>query len=77
MIVLPDMLAPLAIEDPENVPTMDTPLEPLGVAHVPSPLQKVVELAEVPEFKFATGRFPVTSAVRLTALEDTTPPEDE
>ena len=37
-----------------------------SVAHVPSPRQKVVELALVPEFRLATGRFPVTSEARRT-----------
>jgi hypothetical protein len=34
--------------------------DPVGDAHVPSPRQKVEEEAEVPLFKFVTGRFPVT-----------------
>jgi hypothetical protein len=43
--------------------------DPAGVAHVPSPRQNVELEAEVPEFRFPTGRFPVTSALaRLTAL---------
>ena len=33
----------------------------VGVAHVPSPRQKVDEEAEVPELRFVTGRLPVTS----------------
>jgi hypothetical protein len=37
-----------------------------GDAHVPSPRQKVLLLALVPLFRFATGRFPVTSAVSDT-----------
>jgi hypothetical protein len=45
---------------------------PEGVAHVPSPRQKVDEDALVPEFRLVTGRFPVTpplpEAARLTAL---------
>jgi hypothetical protein len=40
---------------------------PAGTPQVPSPRQKVVALAEVPEFKFVVGKFPVTSAVRDTA----------
>ena len=40
---------------------------PAGVAHVPSPRQNVVEEAPLPEFKFPTGRFPLTSVVRATA----------
>jgi hypothetical protein len=41
---------------------------PPAEAHVPSPLQNVEEEALVPEFRFVTGKFPVTSAfARLTA----------
>lgn len=36
---------------------------PAGVAHVPSPRQKVVPEAAVPELRFVTGRFPVTPVV--------------
>lgn len=39
----------------------------LGVAQVPSPRQKVDADAAVPLFKFATGRFPVMSVVKLMA----------
>jgi len=39
--------------------TVPDPLE-TGVAHVPSPRQKVVADALVPLFKLVTGRFPVT-----------------
>lgn len=38
--------------------------EPDGVAQEPSPRQKVEEEADVPEFRFVTGRFPVTPVVR-------------
>ena len=41
--------------------------DPAGVAHVPSPLQKVELEALVPEFRFVVGRLPVTSADRETA----------
>ena len=48
------------------------PAAEAGVAHVPSPRQKVVDDALVPEFRFVTGRLPVTpvvsgSPVRLVA----------
>jgi len=36
---------------------------PAGVAHAPSPRQKVVAEAEVPLFKLVTGRLPVTPVV--------------
>jgi hypothetical protein len=42
------------VDAPE--PTILPP--PLGVAHVPSPRQKVVPDAPVPEFKLATGKLP-------------------
>lgn len=37
-----------------------------GAAHVPSPLQKVEEVADVPELRLATGRLPETSEDRST-----------
>jgi hypothetical protein len=39
--------------------------DPPGMAQVPSPRQKVVAPALVPEFKFVTGRFPVTPVTKL------------
>jgi hypothetical protein len=45
-----------------------------GLAHVPSPLQKVEADADVPEFRLETGKLPVTSAVRLTAPNEGAPP---
>ena len=53
-------------------PAVTFPL-PAGVAHVPSPRQKVELDADVPELRFVTGKFPVTSALRLTAPNDGTP----
>ena len=41
---------------------VETPV-PAGVPHVPSPRQKVDDVAEVPLFKFVTGRLPVTPVV--------------
>lgn len=41
-------------------PTTSPEPPPDGVAQVPSPRQKVVPLAPVPELRFATGRLPVT-----------------
>ena len=38
--------------------------EGLAAAQVPSPRQNVDALADVPEFKFVTGRFPVTPVVK-------------
>ena len=40
--------------------TLVTVPPPAGVAQVPSPLQKVDELAPVPLLRFATGRLPET-----------------
>ena len=51
--------------------TVPEPPVPGGVPQVPSPRQKVVALAEVPEFKFVVGRLPVTSEAKLTTLEAT------
>ena len=56
-----------------SVPAAVTFPLPAGVAHVPSPLQNVLDDADVPEFRFVTGKFPVTSAERLTALKLGTP----
>ena len=48
---------PLAVTSPVSavIPVVST-----GVAQVPSPRQKVVPLADVPEFKLLIGRLPVT-----------------
>jgi hypothetical protein len=46
--------------------TLVTVPAPVGTAHVPSPRQKVPAEALVPEFRFPTGRFPLTSLARLT-----------
>jgi hypothetical protein len=52
----------LSVEDPALLTLPD----PAGVAHVPSPRQNVEDDALVPELRFATGRFPVTSFARRT-----------
>ena len=41
----------------------DDPPPPAGVAQAPSPRQKVVADAEVPELRLVTGRLPVTPVV--------------
>jgi hypothetical protein len=56
-----------------SVPAAVTFPLPAGVAHVPSPRQKVLEEADVPAFKFVTGKLPVTSAERETAPKEGTP----
>jgi hypothetical protein len=38
---------------------------PPGATQVPSPRQKVELDADVPELRFATGKFPVTLLARL------------
>lgn len=43
-----------------GLPEFDTLPLPEGVAQVPSPRQNVEAEAEVPPFKLATGRLPVT-----------------
>lgn len=50
------------------------PPEPLGVTQVPSPRQKVLLLADVPELRLVTGKLPETSAVRDTAEKVGAPP---
>ena len=61
--VEPSNVVPDAAPDPELLSVsalVVVPPPPAGVAQVPSPLQKVDEDAPVPEFRFVTGRFPVT-----------------
>ena len=48
----------IALSVAEDGPT--TSPEPVGVTQVPSPRQNVAALADVPLFKFPTGRFPDT-----------------
>jgi hypothetical protein len=48
--------------------TLVTPV-PAGVAQDPSPRQKVVAPADVPLFRFVTGRFPVTPFARFTCAQ--------
>jgi hypothetical protein len=61
------------IKPPVNVwPTEVTVPAPTGVAHVPSPRQKVNAEAEVPLLRLVTGRFPVTWVAKLTL--DNVPP---
>ena len=58
----------LSTDDAGPVTSPEPPPPPAGVAHVPSPRQKVVELAPVPLPRLETGRFPVTSDARFTAV---------
>ena len=60
--------------DPVAIARADDPLPAEGVAHVPSPRQKVVPEALVPLFKLVTGRFPATCEERLTDETDTASP---
>ena len=55
----------MALSVEEAGPT--TSPEPLGVAQIPSPLQKEELEAPVPAFKLPTGRLPVTSVVSTIA----------
>lgn len=55
---------PTEIRPPVNVcATLVTDPTP-AAAHVPSPRQNVEDVAPVPEFRFVTGKFPVTPVVR-------------
>jgi hypothetical protein len=54
---------------------VETPV-PAGVPHVPSPRQKVVALAEVPELRLVTGKFPVTPVVSGKPLRLVAVPEE-
>ncbi|MGL6123762.1 MAG: hypothetical protein ACRC1W_12260 [Shewanella sp.] len=48
---------------------------PPGTAQVPSPRQKDVPVAPVPEFKLVTGRFPVTPVVKGSPVQVVSAPE--
>jgi len=48
----------------ETTETLVTVPAPAGAAQEPSPLQKVDALADVPLFKFVTGKFPVMPVVK-------------
>jgi len=61
LVTLPVSVIPLTVPVPLTEVTV--PALAAGVAHVPSPRQKVVDDAEVPEFRLVTGRFPVTPVV--------------
>ena len=47
--------------------------DPGGVAHVPSPRQKVEALAEVPPLRLVTGRLPVISVAIFTEAKEGAP----
>jgi hypothetical protein len=68
MVIVPDpVIGPPEVVRPVVPPetsTLVTVPEPAGVAQVPSPLQNVLDEADVPEFRFVTGRLPVTPVVR-------------
>ena len=57
----PELVRPVV---PPDTSTLVTVPAPEGVDQMPSPRQNVAALADVPEFKLATGRFPVTPVVR-------------
>ncbi len=57
---------PLEAIFPEPVTEVTVPPPLAAVAHVPSPRQKVVDPADVPEFKCDTDKLPVTPFARLT-----------
>jgi hypothetical protein len=46
---------------------------PLGATHVPSPRQNVLEEADVPPLRFATGKLPVMFVAALTNVVDVDP----
>lgn len=58
------------------VPTPILTAAAAGVAHVPSPRQKVVDEALVPELRLPTGRFPVTPVVRGSPVQFVRTPAD-
>ena len=58
LVTLPVSVMPLTV--PVPLTDVTVPADAAGVAQVPSPRQKVVDDALVPEFRLATGRLPVT-----------------
>ena len=77
-VIVPELVIgpPLVVRpvDPPDTPTDETvPELAAGVAHVPSPRQKVVLDADVPLLRLVTGRLPVTPVVngRPVALVST------
>jgi hypothetical protein len=64
MLIVPEVVIGPPVR-PVPVATLVTVPVPVGAAHVPSPRQKVVEDAEVPEFRLVTGRLPVTPVARF------------
>src|SRR4029077_16850820 len=57
-----------------NMMLVTVPL-PGGAAHVPSPRQKVDEVAAVPPLRLVTGKLPLTSVDSATAPKVGAPPE--
>jgi hypothetical protein len=70
--MVPEVVIGLPVTERPVVPPERATLV-TAVLQVVSPLQNVVALALVPEFKFVTGKFPVTSDERLTLPVDKTP----
>jgi len=66
VVTVPVSVNPLA--DPAPLTLVTVP-PPAGVDQVPSPRQKVNADALVPEFRFVTGRLPVTCVDKLTPLK--------
>ena len=67
-VIVPELVIgpPLVVRpvDPPDTPIdVTVPALAAGVAHVPSPLQKVVLDADVPLLRLVTGKFPVTPVV--------------
>ena len=67
---------PMVMAAPVVLPPSRIAPETEGEAHVPSPRQNVDALADVPLFRFVTGKFPVTwLPERFTAARVITCPE--
>lgn len=58
------------------VPIVILSLPPAGVAQVPSPRQNVEDEALVPEFRLATGKFPVIPVESGSPVQFVSVPDD-
>ena len=65
------------IRPPVNPTLVTVPVAvPVGVAHVPSPRQNVLDDADVPLLRFVTGRLPVTPVVSGNPVALVSVPDD-
>ena len=66
VVTVPDKEIPLTVPVPATLVTDPVP----AAAQLPSPRQNVDALADVPEFKLVTGKFPVTPVLNGRPVAD-------